>query len=42
MFYDVADEMLSRDSDFFVERIMWQNFENSSISMREVIKTSIL
>ena len=37
---DVTNKILSRDSSFIV--FMWPKFGNSSISMREVITTSIL
>ena len=39
---DVANKILSRDSNFIVDVFMWPKFGNSSISMREVITTSIL
>ena len=35
-------KILSGDSNYIVEVIMWPKFGNSSISMREVIITSIL
>ena len=40
--YEVTNKILSRDSNYIVEVIMWPKFGNSSISMREVIITSIL
>ena len=40
--YDVTNKILSHDSDKSVDVIMWTKFGNSSISMREVIITSIL
>ena len=39
---DVANKILSRDSNHFVDVFMWTKFGNCSISMREVITTSIL
>ena len=39
--YDVTRKILSRDSDYIVDLVMWPKFGNSSISVREVI-TSIL
>ena len=38
--YDVTRKILSRDSDYIVDLVMWPKFGNSSISVREVI-TSI-
>ena len=40
--YDVTNKILSRDSSYIVEVVMWPKFGNSSISMREVIITLIL
>ena len=40
--YDVTSKILSRDSNYIVEVIMWPKFGNSSISMTEVIITPIL
>ena len=40
--HDVANKILSRDSNYTVDVIMWPKIGNSSISMREVIITSIL
>ena len=40
--YDVANEILSRELNHIAEVIMWPKFGSSSISMREVIMTSIL
>ena len=40
--YDVINEVLSRDSNYIVNVVMWPKFDNCSISMREVITTSIL
>ena len=39
---DVANKILSRDSNFIVDVFMWPKFGNSSISMKEVIITLIL
>ena len=39
---DVTNKILSRDSIYIVDVVKWPNFGNSSISMREVIITSIL
>ena len=38
----VTNKILSRDSNYIVDASMWPNFGNCSISMREVITTSIL
>ena len=35
--HDITNKILSRDSNYIVEAVMWPNFCNSSISMREVI-----
>ena len=40
--HDVASPILSRDSNYNVNVVMWPKFGNSSISVREVIITSIL
>ena len=40
--HDVTNKILSRDSNYIVDVVMWPKFGNSSISMREVIITSIL
>ena len=40
--YDVINEVLSRESNYIVNAVMWPKFDNCSISMREVITTSIL
>ena len=40
--HDVTNKVLSRDSNYFVNVFMWPKFRNSSISVREVIITSIL
>ena len=39
---DVTTKILSLDSNYIVDVVMWLNFGNSSISMRESIITSIL
>ena len=39
---DVTDKISSRDSDYIVDVFMWPKFGNCSISMREVITTSVL
>ena len=40
--YDITIKILSRESNYTVDVVMWLNFGSSSISMREVIITSIL
>ena len=40
--HDVTNKILSRDSNYIVDVFMWPKFGNSSISMREIITTSIL
>ena len=40
--YDVINEVFSRESNYIVNAVMWPKFDNCSISMREVITTSIL
>ena len=39
---DVTNKILWHDSNYIVDLFMWPKFGNSSISMREVITTSIL
>ena len=39
--YDVTNKILSHESNYIVDVIMWPKFGNSSIFIREVIKTSI-
>ena len=39
---DVTNKILSRDSNYIEDVFMWPKFGNGSISMREVITTSIL
>ena len=40
--HDVNSKILSRESNYIVDMVMWPKFGSSSISMREVIITSIL
>ena len=40
--HDVTNKILSRDSNYIVDVVMWPKFGNSNISIREVIITSIL
>ena len=40
--HDVTNKILSRDPNYIVDVVMWPKFGNSSISVREVIITSIL
>ena len=40
--HDVTNKTLSRESNYTVDVVMWPKFGNSSISMTEVIITSIL
>ena len=40
--HDVTSTILSRDLNYIVNVVMWPKFGNSSISLREVIITSIL
>ena len=40
--YDINNKISSRNSKYIVDVVMWLKFGNSSISMREVIVTSIL
>ena len=40
--HDVTNQFLSGDSNCIVDMVMWTNFGNSSIYMREVIITSML
>ena len=39
---DVTKKNLSRDSNYIVDVVVWPKFDNSSISMREVIVTLTL
>ena len=38
---DVTTKILSHDSNYILDVFMWPKFGNSSISMKEVITTSI-
>ena len=40
--YDVTNKISSRDSNYIIDVAMWTKFGNCSISMRNVIITSIL
>ena len=40
--YDFAKKILSHDSNYVVDVVVWPKFGNSSISIGEVIITSIL
>ena len=40
--YDVNKKILSRDSKYVVNVVMWPKFGSSSISLGEVIITSII
>ena len=40
--YGVTNKILSRESNYVADMVMWPKLGNSSISMREVIITSIL
>ena len=40
--HDFTNKLLSCDSNYTVDVVMWPKFGNSSISMREVTITSIL
>ena len=40
--HDVTNKILSSDSNYNVNVVMWPKFGNSSISLREVIITSVL
>ena len=39
---DVTNKVLARDSNYILDVLMWPKFDNCSISMREIITTSIL
>ena len=39
---DGTNKILSRDSNYIVDVLMWPKFSNSSITVREVITASIL
>ena len=40
--HGVTNKILSRDSNYILDIVMWPKFGNSSISVTEVIITSIL
>ena len=40
--HDVTNKILSRDSNYIIDVVMWPKFGNSSICIREVIITSVL
>ena len=40
--HDVTNKILSRNVSYIVDLAMWPKFGNSSISMKEIIITSIL
>ena len=40
--HDVTNKILSRDSNYSVNVVMWSKFGDSSISVREVVITTIL
>ena len=40
--YDVSNETLSRDLNYILDVVMWPKFSNSSISIGEVMLTSVL
>ena len=40
--YDVTNKILSGESNYIVDEVMWPKFGNCSVSMTEVITTSIL
>ena len=40
--HDVTNKILSRDSNYIIDVVMWPKFGNCNISMRKVIITSIL
>ena len=39
--HDLSNKILSRDSNYTVDAVMWPKFVNSSISVRKAIVTSI-
>ena len=41
-FDDVTNKIFSRNSNYIVDVLIWPKFGNSSISMTEVMTTSIL
>ena len=40
--YDVTKKILSHDSNYIMNVVMWPRFSNSNICIRKVITTSIL
>ena len=40
--HDITNKNLLRDSNYITDMVMWPNFVKSSVSMRQVIVTSIL
>ena len=40
--YDITNKILSRDSNYIANVVMWPKFGNSSVSVRQVAITSIL
>ena len=40
--YDVTNRILSRDSNYIADVVMWPKFGNSNVSVRQVAITSIL
>ena len=38
--YDVTNEILSHDSNYIADMVLWPKFDNSTIFMREAIITS--
>lgn len=41
-FHDLTSKILSHDSKCIVDLVMWSKFDNSSVSMTEVMITSSL
>ena len=39
--HDVTNKILSRDSNYIIDVVMWPKFGNCSVSMRKVIITSV-
>ena len=40
--HDITNKILSRDSNYIVDVVMWPRLDDSSISMKDVIITLIL
>ena len=40
--HDVTNKILSHDSNYIIDVLIWSKFVNTSVSMREVIITSFL